>query len=95
MEDGSPERSTDTPPPPGNNEQSADIPPPDKLWNIYPLTEQCDLNRSVAIWSSPKFPPYNSNHARLRTFRTWPNGTNPSPHSLSAAGFYFTGKNTF
>ena len=77
MEEGSTERSTDSPQP--DDEQSADTQPPDKLWSIQPLTEQCALNRSVAIWSSPKFSTYNSNHARLRTFRTWPYGLNPSP----------------
>ena len=95
MEGESADLSTDTPPPPNDTEQSADIPPPDKLMNIHPLTEQCALNRSVAIWNSPKFLAYFSNHARLRTFRTWPHGMNPSPDSLSGAGFYYTGKNTF
>jgi hypothetical protein len=37
MEEGSPERSTDIPPP-DDNEQSVDIPPPDKLLNNDPLT---------------------------------------------------------
>jgi hypothetical protein len=50
------------------------------------------LNRSIAIWSSPKFPAYNSNHARLRTFGKWPLGMNPSLDSLSAAGFYLMGR---
>ena len=94
MEDGSRERSTDKPPP-DDYEQSADIPPTDKLSDIHPLTEQCALKMSVAIWSTPKFPVYISNHVRLPTFRTWPHGMNPSPHSLSAAGFYYTGKKTF
>ena len=78
MGDGSPERSTDIPPP-DDEELSADIPPPDKLWKIHPLTEQCALNMSVAIWSTPKFPAYISSHARLRTFRTWPHGDEPIP----------------
>jgi hypothetical protein len=43
MEAGSPERSTDIPPP---DEQCADIPPPDKLSDIHPLTEQCALKWS-------------------------------------------------
>ena len=55
MGEGSPGGSTDIPPTPSDNEQSTDIPPPDKLWKIYPLTEQCALNRSVAIWSTPNF----------------------------------------
>jgi hypothetical protein len=76
MEDRIPERSTDIPTP---NEQSADIPRPDKRVEINPLTEQCALNRSVAFRSEPKYPAYNSNHALLRTFRTWPHGMNPSP----------------
>jgi len=67
------EGSTDTPPPPpSDNEQSADITPTNKLWKIHHLTEQCALNRSVAIWSLPKFSVYNSNHARLATFGKCP-----------------------
>jgi len=86
MEDGSPEQSTDIQLP---DEQSSYIPPPDKRSDIHPLTEQCALNRSIAIWSAQKFPSYLSNHALLRTFRTWPHGVNPSPDSLGAAGFYY------
>ena len=83
------------PPTPVGNEQSVDIPPSDNnddnRWKIHPLTEQCALNRRVAFWSAPKFPNYNSNHARLATFEDWPHGMTPSPDFLSAAGFYFTG----
>ena len=74
-------------------DESAAIPPLDKLPKIDPLMEQNALNRSVANWSMPKFPAYVNIHERLQTFRTWPYGMNPSPSSLSAAGFYYTGKN--
>ena len=77
--------------PPGNG-RSADIPPSDNRWKIHPLTEQCALNRRMVLWDSPNFPDYNSDHARLATFENWPHGMTPSPASLSAAGFYFTGK---
>jgi hypothetical protein len=80
------------PPAPIGNEQSADIPPSDNRWKTRPLTKQCALNRRIAIWSPPKFPAYNSNHALLHTFEKWPNGMTPSPDTLSRAGFYFTGK---
>ena len=92
------------PPTPVGNEQSVDIPTSDdddnnnnnnnNRWKIHPLTEQCALNRRIAFWSSPKFPAYNSNHARLATFEDRPHGMTSSPDSLSAAGFYFTGKYT-
>ena len=83
---------SDIPPAPTGNGQSDDIPPPGNRWKIHPLTEQCALNRRIAVWSSPEFPAYKSKHARLATFEKWPHGMTPSPDTLSRAGFYFTGK---
>ena len=79
MGEGSLDCSTDIPPAPTDKEQSADIPPPDKRWKIHPVTEQCALNRSITVWSSPKFPAYNSKHARLAKFGKCPHGMTPSP----------------
>jgi len=96
MGEGSPIHSTNTPPPPHSEiEHSAHIPPRDKPRKIHPLTEQCGLNRSITIWISPKFPAYNSKHARLATFGKWPHGMTPTPDSQNAAGFSFTGKDTY
>jgi len=94
MGEGSPEYPTDIPPPPSDNKNQPII-HPQINWKIHPLTEQCALNRSRTVWSSPQFPAYNSNHSRLGTFGKWSHGMNPSPDSLSVAGFYFTGKNMF
>ena len=68
-----------------------DIPPSDNRWKIHPLTEQCALNRRISRWKSPLLPDYTSDHVRLATFENWPRVMTPSPASLSAAGFYFTG----
>ena len=80
------------PPTTPSSGQPEDIPPSDSSWEIHPLTEQCALNRRIARWKSPAFPDYTRDHVRLATFEKWPHGMTPSPASLSAAGFYFTGR---
>ena len=58
----------------------------------FPLTEHLTMNRATILWDVPKHVAYNSKPARLRSYINWPHGMNPSPDSLSTAGFYFSGK---
>lgn len=54
------------------------------------LREHYVRNRAKTLWRGPKYPNYNSSW--LRCFNNWPHGKTPSPDVLSAAGFYYTGK---
>ena len=49
------------------------------------------LQSATIIWQGPKYLFYNNKVSRLRSYVHWPHGMNPSPESLSAAGFYCTG----
>ena len=46
---------------------------------------------TTRMWEGPRYPAFNSKAARLETYTGWPHGLNPSPSSLSTAGFYFLG----
>ena len=60
--------------------------------NIGPDDVEIDLhNNTTRMWEGPRYPAYNSKAARLETYTGWPHGLNPSPSSLSSAGFYFLG----
>jgi len=71
--------------------QSSDIGPDDDKQS-FPLTEFITIYNATKIWEGPRYPAYNSKAARLRSYTQWPHGMNPSPFSLSTAGFYFLGK---
>jgi hypothetical protein len=51
------------------------------------LTEQYVMNRAMTHWNGPKNISFNNFASRLRTYTNWPQGMNPAPDSLSAAGF--------
>ena len=72
-------------------QQSPDIGPDDEKQS-FPLTEFITIHNATKIWEGPRYPAYNSKAARLRSYTQWPHGMNPSPCSLSTAGFYFLGK---
>ena len=61
----------------------------------FPLTEYLTINNATNIWNEPRHPAYISKTARLMSYTDWPHGMNPSPDSLSAAGFYFSGKKKY
>jgi len=60
--------------------------------HIFYLTPYLTIHRATKFWEGPRYPAYNSKAARLRSYTEWPHGMNPSPSSLSTAGFYFFGK---
>ena len=70
-------------------QQSPDIGPDEQS---FPLTEYITIHNATKFWEGPRYPAYNSRAARLRSYTEWPHGLNPSPSSLSTAGFYFIGK---
>jgi len=49
------------------------------------------LQSATIIWQGPKYLIFDTKDSRLKSYIHWPFGTNPSPHSLSAASFYYTG----
>ena len=86
-------------------ERSPDIPP--DRWRPNPtlpdvrpdsstpaITENLVLKRSINQWLSPRHPTYSSVTARLQSFKNWPHGNNnnPTPESLSEAGFFYNRK---
>jgi len=71
-------------------QQSPDIGPNDDEQS-FPLTEFIIIYNATKIWEGPRYPAYNSMAARLRSYTEWPHGMNPSPCSLSTAGFNFLG----
>ena len=76
----------------GNNyfkQQSPDIGSDEQS---FPLAEHITIYNATKIWEGPRYPAYNSRAARLRSYTQWPHSLNPSPSSLSTAGFYFLGK---
>jgi len=50
------------------------------------------LHQATVIWDGPHCLGFNTKASRLKSYVHWPRGMNPSPESLSTAGFYFTGK---
>ena len=71
---------------------SEDIGPDDDSHN-FALTEYLTIHNATNICEGPRRPAYNSKAARLRSYTDWPHGMNPSPDSLSTAGFYFSVRN--
>jgi len=69
-------------------QQSPDIGPDNNDVEIEFIT----VHNTTKMWERPRYPAYNSKAARLETYTGWPHGINPSPNSLSTAGFYFLGK---
>jgi hypothetical protein len=55
--------------------------------------ERLTLDKAVSSWSAPQHMTYSSKLTRFRSFINWPHGIKPSPEDLSAAGFFYIGKN--
>ena len=49
------------------------------------------LQNATIIWQGPKYLVFNTKDSRLKSYTQWPHDMNPSPDSLSAACFYYTG----
>jgi len=49
------------------------------------------LQNATITWQGPKYLNFNTKVSRLKSHTYWPHDMNPSPDSLSAAGFYYTG----
>ena len=73
------------------NRQSPDIGPDNNDDNNVEIEFVVGHNNTTRIWEGPCNPAYNSKAARLESYTGWPHGINPSPNSLSTAGFYFLG----
>ena len=72
------------------NQQSPDIGPNSTNDDDVEI-EFVTVHNTAKMWEGPRYPAYNSKAARLETYTGWPHGLNPSPSSLSSAGFYFLG----
>ena len=70
-------------------QQSSDIGPDE---HSFPLIEYFTIHKATKIWEGSRYLAYNSKAAWLASYTQWPHGMNPSPCSLSTAGFYFLGK---
>jgi len=53
--------------------------------------ESSPLQNATIIWQGPKYLNFNTKDSRLKSYTHWPHDMNPSPDSLSVAGFYYTG----
>jgi hypothetical protein len=73
------------------NRQSPDIGPDNNDNDNDVEIKFVNVHNTTGIWEGPRYPAYNSKVARLETYTGWPHGINPSPNSLSTAGFYFLG----
>ena len=71
------------------NRQSPDIGPDSTNDDVE--IDFVTIHNTTRMWEGPRYPAYNSKAARLETYTGWPHGLNPSPSSLSSAGFYFLG----
>jgi len=49
------------------------------------------LQRASILCYVSRYLTYNTKTERLRTYGDWPHGMNPSPNTLSEAGFFYTG----
>jgi len=49
------------------------------------------LQSATIIWQGPKYLIFDTKDSRLKSYTHRPHDMNPSPDSLSAAGFYYTG----
>ena len=74
------------------NRRSEDVGPDDDTQYCFPLKKYLAKHAATKVWVGPRYPAYNHKAARLRSYTEWPHGMNPSPSSLSTAGFYYTGK---
>jgi hypothetical protein len=57
------------------------------------MRERLTQVKAVSHWSAPQHMTYGSKLVRFRSFMHWPHNVHPSPEELSAAGFFYTGKN--
>jgi len=48
------------------------------------------LQHATVVSDGPRCLGFNTKASRLKWYVHWPRGMNPSPESLSTAGFYFT-----
>ena len=71
------------------NRQSPDIGPDNNNDDVE--IEFVTVHNTAKMWEGPRYTAYNSKAARVETYTGWPHGLNPSPSSLSSAGFYFLG----
>jgi len=53
--------------------------------------QSSSLQNATITWQGPKYLVFNTKVSRLKSYTHWPPDMNPSPDSLSAAGFYYTG----
>jgi hypothetical protein len=56
------------------------------------LREHFFMKRTITLWPGPRHVSYNSIAQRLRSYEKWSHDKNPTPESLSEAGFYYAGK---
>ena len=73
------------------NRQSPDIGPDSTNDDDDVEIDFVTVHNTTRMWEGPRYPAYNSKAARPETYTGWPHGLNPSPSSLSSAGFYFLG----
>ena len=71
------------------NRQSPDIGPDSTNDTDDVEIDFVTVHNTTRMWEGPRYPTYNSKAARLETYTGWPHGLNPSPSSLSSAGFNF------
>lgn len=58
----------------------------------HPFEPYCDSFLTNLQSAKAKYPEYESNEDRLRTYESWSKLMPPSKEQLSAAGFYYTGR---
>ena len=51
--------------------------------------------KAMIHWKEARYPLLASNAARLRSFLNWPRNLPPTIERISAAGFYYNGKQPF
>ena len=93
MENETDSQRSPTIPPDRWRRHTSNIMPPSSL--TPHLTEHLMMKRAIKHWPTPRHPAYSTIAARLQSFKTWPYSESQTPESLSEAGFYYTGKNTF
>ena len=49
------------------------------------------LQNATITWQGPTYLIFNTKDSRMKSYTHWHHDMNPSPGSLSAAGFYYTG----
>jgi hypothetical protein len=73
-----------------DKERSQDIPPLESI--CWVSADIFALNMAIEEWVVPQHPVFATKAARLRSYENWPHKMNPSPDSLSEAGFFHSGK---